>query len=365
MTDRTILLTAGGTGGHLFPSFALAEELQRRDWTVDLVTDRRGDRYGFAFPARKIYRLPADTVRGGAVAAVRTGAMLSLGFAGAAGIILSTRPKAIIGFGGYPTLAPILAARMLRVPSAIHEQNAVMGRANRLLASRVSAIGLSFKPTRFIDAAMEAKARYTGAPVRDVIVQCAARPYRPLEPGQRFTLLVFGGSQGAKYFSDSVPDAMAHLQPDILARLAIVQQCREEDMARVRAVYEAAGVPAQLATFFRDLPDRIASAHLVIARSGASTVAELAVMGRPSILVPLPHALDNDQLENATRLADAGGAWCFRQPDLPAERLAGEIERLVRSPETLARAAGAAKSIGKPGAVAALADLAEELAARR
>ena len=194
-----------------------------------------------------------------------------------------------------------------------------------------------------------------------MVIEAATIPYDPPVAGGEFRLLVFGGSQGARYFSDSVPAAVALLPPEKRARLFIVQQCRPEDMERVEAAYRAAGVRAQLATFFSNLPEEMAKANLVIGRAGASTVAELAVMGRPSILVPLPHAIDNDQLQNATRLAESGGAWCIEQKELTPERLAGAVARLMDEPEALATAAAAAKAQGRPDAVARLADLVEEL----
>ncbi len=253
---------------------------------------------------------------------------------------------------------------MRGIPTALHEQNAVLGRANRLLANRVSVIATSFEDVKYIDGRLRASARFTGNPVRDVVIAAARRPYAPPEVGGVLSILVFGGSQGARYFSDAVPPAIAFLQAETQRRIRIVQQCREEDLGRVREAYVRLGVEAELRPFFSDLPGRMAAAHLVIARAGASSVAELTVLGRPSILVPLPHALDNDQLSNASKLAAAGGAWCIEQKDLSPERLAGEIERLARHPEELAEAAAAAKAQGRPDAVMRLADLVEEIMQR-
>ena len=364
MSKPCIMLAAGGTGGHLFPAFALSEELGRRGYDVDLITDMRGDRYGMGFPAREVHRVPAATLAGRTPWAVaRTAWTLLRGIVRSYGVLGRVRPQAVLGFGGYPTFPPLIAARLRRIPTALHEQNAVMGRANRMLATRVSAVALSFEGTKLLAPSAANKAHVTGTPVRDAVIDWSARRYQPPKGDGRVALLVFGGSQGARFFSDTMPDALGRLPAALRARLEVVQQCREEDLERVRAAYADAGIEAELATFFTNLPERIASAHLVVARAGASTVTELAVMGRPSILVPLPHALDNDQLENATRLDEAGGGWCIGQADLTPERLSQELERLFGDPALLARAAEAARACGKPNAVVLLADLVEELAA--
>lgn len=365
MTDatRSVMLAAGGTGGHLFPAYALAEELAARGIAVDLVTDMRGDRYGTGFPARAVYRVTSATLAERSPAALaRTGVQLSRGTAAAFRLIGQRRPQAVIGFGGYPTVPPLVAASLRRVPTALHEQNAVLGRANRLLAGRVRAIATSFECTRRLDGALVGKARLTGNPVRAAVLAQAATPYHPPAPEGIFVLLVFGGSQGARYFSEVLPPALGRLPQAARARLQIIQQCRAEDLERVRAAYGELGVAAELAAFFPDLPERMAQAHLVVGRAGASSVAELTVLGRPAILVPLPHAVDNDQLYNATRLAESGGGWCIEQKDLSPERLAAEIARLIAAPGELARAAAAARRQGRPDAVARLADLVQDLA---
>ncbi len=357
-----VLLAAGGTGGHLFPAYALSEELARRGIIVDLATDMRGDRYGTGFPARAIHKIPSATLASKSpVAVAQTVWTLSRGIAAAVGVIGQIRPSVVVGFGGYPSFPPIMAAKLRGIKTALHEQNAVLGRANRMLAQRVDVVATSFERVKFMDG-LEAKARFTGNPVRDVVLQAAQRPYWALGPDEPARLLVFGGSQGARYFSDTVPPALARLPEAIRRRLSVVQQAREEDLERVRQAYAACGIAAEVAPFFANLPDLMASAHLVIARAGASTIAELTVMGRPSILVPLPHALDNDQLQNAVQLAESGGAWCIEQKDLSAERLAGEIEALIRRPGLLLEAASAAKGQGRPDAVQRLADLVADLA---
>jgi UDP-N-acetylglucosamine--N-acetylmuramyl-(pentapeptide) pyrophosphoryl-undecaprenol N-acetylglucosamine transferase len=361
--NRTVMLAAGGTGGHLFPAFALAEELGRRGFTVDLMTDMRGDRYGTGFPARTVHQVPSATLASKSpVAVARTGVTLARGILAARKIMKQVQPAVVVGFGGYPSFPPLLAARHLAIPTMLHEQNAVLGRANKMLARRVDAIATSFETTKFLDGPLLAKARFTGNPVRGIVLQAASAPYPPLAADGPFNLLVFGGSQGARYFSDSVPPALGLLPANLKARLKVVQQAREEDIVRVREAYVASGISAEVAAFFKDLPDRMAASHLVIGRAGASSVAELTVIGRPSILVPLPHSLDNDQLQNATRLAESGGGWCIEQKTLSPERLSGEIARLMEGGAELREAADCAKKQGCPDAVARLASLVEELA---
>ena len=356
----SVMLAAGGTGGHLFPAFALAEELARRGIAVDLVTDMRGDRYGTGFPARKIYQIPSATLAGKSpVAAAKTAFMLVRGIRAATKVMTDVKPAVVVGFGGYPTFPPLIAAHLKGIPTMLHEQNAVLGRANKMLGKRVAAIATSFERTKLLEGAMLSKARYTGNPVRDVVIEWATRPYRSSASGQTFHLLVFGGSQGARYFSETVPQALQLLPEAQRRRLYVTQQCRAEDQAEVAATYNSAHphIGNEVAPFFKNLPEIMATSHLVIARAGASSVAELAVMGRPSILVPLPHALDSDQLQNATRLAESGASWCIEQKHLTAERLAAEIGRLMDAPDVLAAAAAAAKQQGRPDAVQRLADL--------
>jgi UDP-N-acetylglucosamine--N-acetylmuramyl-(pentapeptide) pyrophosphoryl-undecaprenol N-acetylglucosamine transferase len=366
VTTPSVMLAAGGTGGHLFPAFALAQELGRRGIAVDLVTDMRGDRYGTSFPARAVYRVPSATLAGRSILGAGQAAwILARGVAASLKLLGEVKPGAVIGFGGYPAFPPLVAARLRRIPTALHEQNAVLGRANRVLAKSVTAVAASFESTKLLRGRALARSRVTGNPVRDQVVDWATQSYQPPRPNGPFSLLVFGGSQGARFFADALPPALALLPEGIRAGLFVVQQCREEDLERVEEAYEAAGVRAHLASFFSNLPEEMAKAHLVIGRSGASTVAELAVMGRPAILVPLPHALDNDQLQNARRLADAGGAWCIEQKELTPEALAKAIARLLTSPETLLQAAAAAKAQGRPDAVTRLADLVEELIGRK
>jgi UDP-N-acetylglucosamine--N-acetylmuramyl-(pentapeptide) pyrophosphoryl-undecaprenol N-acetylglucosamine transferase len=360
-----VLLAAGGTGGHLFPAQSLAEELDRRGIVVDLVTDTRGDRYGTSFPARKVYQVPSATLAGSSpVAMARTAFMLARGLGAAFGLLGRIKPDAVVGFGGYPTFPPLKAARLRGLPTILHEQNAVLGRANRMLARGVTAIATSFERTKFMTPELERKARLTGNPVRSAVIAAARRPYWAPEPNGSLELVVFGGSQGARFFSESVPPALARLPAELRARLHVVQQARVEDVSQVLRAYRDAQIKADVAAFFADLPERLSKAHLVVARSGASTTAELTVIGRPAVLVPLPHSLDNDQLNNATRLAESGAAWCIEQKDLSSDRLSRDIGVLLSAPDALSRAAAAAKGLGKPDAVERLADLLEELLGR-
>jgi UDP-N-acetylglucosamine--N-acetylmuramyl-(pentapeptide) pyrophosphoryl-undecaprenol N-acetylglucosamine transferase len=363
MSRGSIMLSAGGTGGHLFPAQALGEELIRRGWDVDLITDTRGNVFGAEFPARSIYKVPAANFKGRSpIEAMGTLGTLGNGFQAAYRIMGEAAPKAIIGFGGYPTLAPLLAAIGRGIPSAIHEQNSVMGQANRFLAPMVKAIACSFENTKYLEGKLLAKARLTGTPLRSAVHELRNIPYRPPSSQAQLNLLVFGGSQGAKYFSDIVPQAIQILPTPMRDRLFVMQQCREEDIDSVFEIYESAGVAAELATFFEDLPNRMSNSHLVLARSGATTVAELCALGRPAILVPLPHAKDNDQLENATRLEAAGGGWCLPQATLTTEQLAATIKRLLEDPTALVKAATGAHALANYHAVENLAELMEDLA---
>jgi UDP-N-acetylglucosamine--N-acetylmuramyl-(pentapeptide) pyrophosphoryl-undecaprenol N-acetylglucosamine transferase len=352
-----VLLAAGGTGGHLFPAQALAEALKRREVEVDLATDERATRYGQDFPARQTHLIPSATIRGrDPVSLLKTAGTLGAGAMKALLLLRRIRPTAVVGFGGYPTLPPLLAATLRRIPTVIHDANAVMGRANRMLAPRVTAIATSF-PNMTLDAALAAKATFTGNPIRPMVLGAAAQPYAPPTPAGPFRLLITGGSQGARVMADIVPSAIERLEPGVRARLAVVQQARGEDETRVREAYARLRVSADVAPFFADLPARIATSHLIVSRSGASTVAELAAIGRPSILVPLPHALDQDQLANANVLANAGGAIVLKQDEFTPEHLAREITDLAAEPGRLSAMAAGAKSAGVLDAADRLADL--------
>jgi len=356
---RPILLAAGGTGGHLFPAAALANALVERGAEVELATDSRALKFGADFPARAVHAFPAaTTTEAGALAKARASVTLGAGLAAAAVKLSRIRPRAVVGFGGYPTVPPLLAAWLLRIPTVLHEQNAVMGRANRFLSPRVSVVACGFPGLRGVD---PSKTRLTGNPVRPSVISAAAIPY-PEHVGRRLNLLVTGGSQGARVMADIVPAAIELMNPDERQWIRLTQQARGEDSARVAAACARMAFPVEIAEFFPDLPARMAGAHLIIGRAGASTVSELAVIGRASVLVPFPHALDQDQAANAAALARAGGATMVPQAEFTPEHLAAILRDALAAPAKLEAAAMAAKSIGVPDAAERLADLVLEVA---
>lgn len=357
-----VVIAAGGTGGHLFPGQALAQELRRRGRQIVLITDERVQRFDTLFPGADIFSVPSATPNDrGLAGLVRAAPSIIAGIGQAYGILGRVEPSVVIGFGGYPTLPPIAAAILRGIPTCVHEQNAVLGRVNRLVAPYIRAIASTFAGPKFLRAKDAGKLIVTGNPVRDAVAAHAASPYvAPTETG-RIELLVFGGSQGARVMSEVVPGALARLPQALRARLHVVQQARPEDIALVRAKYSEAGIAADLESFFDDMPARIAAAHLVIGRSGASTVAELTVIGRPSILVPLPHSLDNDQKANAEKLQAAGAGLMIEQKNFTGDSLAAELTKLLADAPRLQSAAKAALGQGAPDAVRRLADLVESL----
>jgi UDP-N-acetylglucosamine--N-acetylmuramyl-(pentapeptide) pyrophosphoryl-undecaprenol N-acetylglucosamine transferase len=358
MAQGGVLVAAGGTGGHLFPAEALAAALAKRGVAVQLVTDVRAKQYSGHFAASDIHVIPSATFRGrDPISVAKTVTVLGLGVTKAWFKLGELRPAVVVGFGGYPTIPPMMAATLRGIPTLLHEQNGVMGRANRLLAPRVTAIATSFAGVLDKYPELAAKATRTGNPIRPNVVTAAVRPYPPLDATGPLNLLVFGGSQGAKVMSDIVPYAVEKLEPRLQMRLKIVQQAREEDLSRVREIYAKMQVSADVAPFFSDLPARIAASHLIVSRSGASTVAELAAIGRPSILVPLPHALDQDQKANAGVLMQAGGAIRLDQSEFTPDRLATEIAALAAEPAKLANMATAARTAGAIDAADRLADV--------
>src|SRR6201996_5696535 len=358
-----ILLAAGGTGGHLFPAEALGVELIRRGFRVRLVTDSRALRYSGLFSKDTIDVVPSETVRSRTPWSLAyTGLMLGYGLLSALNLVRRLKPAAVVGFGGYPTLPPLIAAKLLGVPGIVHDANAVLGRANRFLSSRVSAIATSLPGVLDRDPQLAPKTTMVGTPMRPAILAAAAVNFATPEINGPLRLLVVGGSQGARVMSDIVPGAIERLEPALWNRLLLVQQVREEDMARVRAVYDRLGINAELAPFFGDLPARLASSHLVISRSGAGTVAELAAIGRPSILVPLPGAIDQDQFANAGVLSKADAALRIAQTDFTPDRLASEVAALAAEPQRLAAMASAARGAGRLDAAERLADLVVKVA---
>ncbi len=360
-----IALAAGGTGGHLFPAQALAEELVRRGYITILLSDERAKDYGSRFPAISIEVIPSSTIT------IRKPWKIPFqlfrlwrGMRAARKVLGGNRPKAIIGFGGYPSFPPLAVAARLNIPSAIHEQNAVMGRANRAMARKVDVLASSFPEIAHLPKSLADKVVFTGNPVRAAVLEAARAPYAAPGADETFNLLIFGGSQGAHYFSQLGPKLVAELPKAVRRRLCVTQQVRPEDMDKTRHDYNRLGVDVTLESFFDDMPRRMAAAHLVIARAGASSVAELAVIGRPAILVPLPHALDNDQLMNARAFSAAGAGWVFRQDEIEPEQLAAFITRLRFAPQDLEAAHKAARAFARPDAARRLADVIEGLAGR-
>ncbi len=364
MTKGTILLAAGGTGGHVFPAEALGYRLKARGYSVHLVTDSRAERFAGSFPADEIHVVPSATFASkNPVALVRTGWKLWSGLRAARRLVGRLKPLAVVGFGGYPTVPPLMAATSMGVPTMIHEQNAVMGRANKALAGRVQAIAGGFLQEG--TGALGEKTVTTGNPVRPAVLAASTVPYVASRGNDPFRLVVFGGSQGAQFFSSIVPTALSLLEASQRNRLVVTQQARPEDKDRVISCFSKLQVPADVSPFFADMADRLANAHLVICRSGASTVSEIAVIGRPAILVPYPHALDHDQAANAAALVAAGGAQVVQQAELSPERLASLIARAMDEPERLETMASDARAAGHPGAADLLADMVVAIADRK
>lgn len=353
------VLAAGGTGGHMVPASALATELIRRGHHVALVTDERGMRFPGLFEGVQTHVLPAGRLGGGPLGYLRAAKSIWTGRAMALRLFGSFRPSAVMGFGGYPALPSLLAARAAKLPAAVHEQNAVLGRVNRLVASRVEVVATAYPDVQRVPA--KANVRLVGNPVREEVLALRDQPYPALDPEGVFRVLVTGGSQGATVLSDVVPEGLGMLPPVFRARLQVTHQARAEDIERVRARYAELGIPAELATYLPDLPERLGLAHLVIARSGASTVAELAAAGRPAILVPFAAATDDHQTYNARELVEAGGARSIPQSQFTPVELAKQMQKLGLEPDALANAARRARSCGRPESVDDLADLIEEI----
>jgi UDP-N-acetylglucosamine--N-acetylmuramyl-(pentapeptide) pyrophosphoryl-undecaprenol N-acetylglucosamine transferase len=357
MAKGTILVAAGGTGGHLFPAEALAHELIARGWEVHLATDERAGRFAGSFPAKAIHPIASATFGSkNPFALARSFWTIFRGVRQASAVIAKIKPAVVVGFGGYPTLPPLFAATRRGVPAVIHEQNAVMGRANKALAARVTAVAGGFLDNA--DNRFGAKTVVTGNPVRPAVLDAADAPYVPSQPGEPFRFLVFGGSQGAQYFSEAVPAAVEALPAEQRKRLVITQQARTEDAEKVRAAYAGMGVQADVEPFFKDLAARMAAAHLVMSRSGASTVSEVAVIGRPALFVPYPYALDHDQAANAA----AGGAEVHPQSSLAGGKITELLNAMMNDPSKLSSMAAAARSAGKPHSARLLADLVEAIA---
>jgi UDP-N-acetylglucosamine--N-acetylmuramyl-(pentapeptide) pyrophosphoryl-undecaprenol N-acetylglucosamine transferase len=358
---HSVMIAAGGTGGHIFPAVALAQALVARGHEVAFVTDSRGAAIGpeqLGLPAgATCHTVPAGRIGGGLLRTMRGGFDIIAGTLAARRLIRRIGPAVAVGFGGYPSVPPMLAAGLSGVPTIIHEQNAVLGRANRRLARAAEAFALSFVNTRGIEDFSGTAAELVGNPVRADIAALRDRPYVP--PRGTVELLIMGGSLGAHVFAEIVPAAFAELNPALRRRFRITQQCRTEDLDAVRAAYRGLDMAVELAPFFDDVPARLARAHLVVCRAGASTVAELTTAGRPALYVPYPSAADDHQTANARAIEATGGAWVLPQPEFTAGALAGWLEAAAEEPETLAQVAGAARAAAHPDAAERLADMVE------
>ncbi|WP_174287045.1 undecaprenyldiphospho-muramoylpentapeptide beta-N-acetylglucosaminyltransferase [Sphingomonas bacterium] len=367
--SKHFVLAAGGTGGHMVPAAALAAELTKRGHRVALVSDARGVRFPGLFAEGpggvQTHVLPAGRLSGGPIGWAKATREMWRGRGMARELYRNFKPAAVIGFGGYPALPALLAAFAEKVPTAIHEQNAVLGRVNRLVARRVDAIATSYGEVERLKAGLAGKVHDVGNPVRAEVLALRAKPYPLLEEDGIFRVLVTGGSQGAGILSKVVPDGLAMLPVTFRRRLQVTHQARIEDIDAARAQYAAHEIPAELATYLPDLPERLAWAHLVIARAGASTLAELTAAGRPAILVPLPSATDDHQTVNAREMTRAGGARTITQAEFTSVELAKQMQKLGLDPAALENAAARAKGCGRPNAASDLADLVESLDAPR
>ena len=354
-------LAAGGTGGHMIPAHALATELKSRGHGVLLITDERGARFPGLFEGMPVHVLPAGRLGGGPVGWLKAAGSVLKGRGQAKRLYREHRPDAVVGFGGYPALPALLAASPMRIPTVLHEQNAVMGRVNRLLAGEAAAIGTAYDQIDRLKPKYQSKAVLVGNPVREEIARLGELPFPAFDEFAPLKILVTGGSQGATILSQVVPEGLGMLEPSLRRRLQVVQQCRPDDIERVRKQYADFGIPAELTTYIEDMDAKLADAHLVIGRAGASTIAELTAAGRPAILVPFAAATDDHQTANAREMVKAGGARAIAQANFTPDVLARQIEALAMDPVALNNAAGRALSVGRPHAARDLADLVERV----
>lgn len=356
------VLAAGGTGGHMVPAHALAAELKARGHGVLLITDERGARFPSLFEGVPVHILPAGRLGGGPIGWLKAAGAVVKGRGEAKRLYRDHRPDAVVGFGGYPAFPSLLAASSMNIPTVLHEQNAVLGRVNRLLAGDAEAIGTAYEQVDRVTPKFARKVVLIGNPVRAEIAKLGELPFPPFDEVAPLKILVTGGSQGASILSKVVPAGLGMLAPSLRRRLQIVQQCRPEDIERVRAQYAELGIPAELMTYIEDMPEKLADAHLIIGRAGASTVAELAAAGRPAILIPFAAATDDHQTANAREMVKAGGARAIKEGDFTPQVLARQIEALAMDPVALNNAAARALSVGRPHAARDLADLVERIA---
>jgi UDP-N-acetylglucosamine--N-acetylmuramyl-(pentapeptide) pyrophosphoryl-undecaprenol N-acetylglucosamine transferase len=355
------VLAAGGTGGHMIPAHALGEELKRRGHGVLLITDDRGARFPGLFENVPVHVLPAGRLGGGPLGWIKAVKSVIGGRAEAKALYRDHRPDVVVGFGGYPAFPSLLAASAMRIPSVLHEQNAVLGRVNRLLAGEARAVGTAYNQVDRLKREYWRKAVLVGNPVREEIARLGELPFPPFDEMAPLKILVTGGSQGASVLSTVVPEGLGQLQPSLRHRLQVVQQCRPDDIERVRERYAELHIPAELMTYIEDMPQKVADAHLIIGRAGASTIAELTAAGRPAILIPFPSATDDHQTANAREMTSAGGARTIQQSEFTPDVLARQIEAMAADPIALNNAAARALSVGRPHAARDLANLVERV----
>jgi UDP-N-acetylglucosamine--N-acetylmuramyl-(pentapeptide) pyrophosphoryl-undecaprenol N-acetylglucosamine transferase len=355
------VLAAGGTGGHMIPAHALAAELRSRGHGVLLITDERGARFPGLFEGVPVHILPAGRLGGGPVGWLKALGAVAKGRAEAKRLYREHTPDAVVGFGGYPAFPSLLAASARRIPTVLHEQNAVLGRVNRLLAREAEAIGVAYDQIDRLKPAYQKKVVLVGNPVREEIARLGELPFPAFDEFAPLKILVTGGSQGAAILSQVVPEGLGMLEPSLRRRLQVVQQCRPDDIDRVRKQYAELGIPAELMTYIEDMADKLADCHLMIGRAGASTIAELTAAGRPAILVPFAAATDDHQTANTREMVKAGGARAIQQSNFTPDVLARQIEALAMDPVALNNAAARSLSVGRPHAARDLADLVERV----
>jgi UDP-N-acetylglucosamine--N-acetylmuramyl-(pentapeptide) pyrophosphoryl-undecaprenol N-acetylglucosamine transferase len=355
------VLAAGGTGGHMIPAHALAAELRSRGHGVLLITDERGARFPGLFENVPVHILPAGRLGGGPIGWVKAAGSVLKGRGEAKRLYREHRPDAVVGFGGYPAFPSLLAASSRRIPTVLHEQNAVLGRVNRLLAGEAQAIGVAYEQIDRLKPRYQAKTVVVGNPVREEIARLGEMPFPAFDEVAPLKILVTGGSQGATILSQVVPEGLGMLEPSLRRRLQVVQQCRPDDIERVRKQYAELGIPAELMTYIEDMADKLADCHLMIGRAGASTISELTAAGRPAILIPFAAATDDHQTANAREMVKAGGARAIRQDNFTPDVLARQIEALAMDPVALNNAAARALSVGRPHAARDLADMVERI----
>ena len=356
--QKTIILAAGGTGGHLFPAEALAQELLERGHKVVIFTDKRGNAFKSLGDRATIHIVSAATLGGGVMKKLKAVVDMGRGVLQSFGLLRKYKPALIVGFGGYPSFPGVLAGQVMRIPTILHEQNAVLGKANKVLADHAVQIALSLPDTKDIKPGNQNKVTVTGNPVRAGIVAVRDSLYEP--PNGEMRIFITGGSQAAKVFEDVMPGAVQKLSPELQKKLFVVHQCREDAIAETEKRYRAANIHAEVKSFFSDMPERLKTCQLFIGRAGASTVAEVATVGRPAIFVPYPGHADMQQKYNAEVLEKKGAAWIMLQEHFNAESVSAKLTEIMQTPGLLANAAAAAKSCGQPNAAKNLADLVEK-----